>query len=184
MTLPQNRKAIPEAGIVCATGDTEFKSAALKCQSCAKCYHPTCAEMPLYYMVIYARSIIKFQCKQCTEQLVEPHWTDTAHLFRDCYINSINIENRHGLNDTDVPTEESRIESQTANTEETPNERAEEERSQSDDNEHETHQVEPSSREAIIATTEEPHNEERRQRLRKINTVCNFYKKRVVDMAW
>ena len=64
------------------------------------------------------------------------------------------------------------------NTEETPNERAEEERSQSDDNEHETHQVEPTSREAAIATTEAPQNEERRQWLRKINAVCNFYKKK------
>ena len=63
-------------------------------------------------MVKYARSTIKFQCKQCTEQLVEPHWTDTAHMFRDCYNNSINIENPHDLNDTDLPTEESRIESQ------------------------------------------------------------------------
>ena len=56
-------------------------------------------------------------------------------------------------------------------------ERAEEQRSQSNDNEHETHQLDPTSREATIATTEEPQNEERRQRLRKINTVCNFYKK-------
>ena len=77
-----------------------------------------------------------------------------------------------------MPTEESRIESQTVNTEETPIERVDEERSQSDDNEHETHQVEPTSREATIATTEEPQNEERRQRLRKINTVCNFYQKK------
>ena len=60
--------------------------------------------------------MIKFQCKQCTEQLVEPHWTDTAHLFSDCYNNGTNIENPHDLNDTDVPTEESRIESQTQNT--------------------------------------------------------------------
>ena len=116
-------------------------------------------------MVKYARSTIQFLCKQCTEQLVELHWTDTAHLFRDCYINRINIENRHDLNDTDVPTEESRTESQTVNTEETPNEHAEEERSQSDDNKHETHQVEPTSREAATATTEEPQNEECRQRL-------------------
>ena len=73
------------------------------------------------------------------------HWTiGRTSLDRhstpvqDCYIKSINIENRHDLNDTDVPTEESRIKSQTVNTEETPNERVEEERSQSDDNEHET----------------------------------------------
>ena len=82
--------------------------------------------MPLYYIIKYALSTIQFLCKHCTEPLVEPHWTETAHLFRDCYINSINIENRHDLNDTDVPTEESRIESQTVNTEETPNKRAEE----------------------------------------------------------
>ena len=93
------------------------------------------------------------------------------------------LENPHDLNDADVPTEESRIESQTVNTEETPNERAEEERSQSNDNEHETHQVEPTSREAIIATTEEPQNEERSQRLGKINTVCNFYKKSLLYTA-
>ena len=76
-----------------------------------------------------------------------------------------------------MKTEESRIESQTVNTKETLNERAEEERSQSDDIEHETHQVEPTSREATIATTEEPQNEERWQWLRKINTVCNLKKK-------
>ena len=82
-----------------------------------------------------------------------------------------------------MPTEESSIESQTVNTEETSNERAEEVTSQSDNNEHETHQVEPTSKEATIAITEEPQNEERRQGLRKINTVCNFYKKKLVDTA-
>ena len=82
-----------------------------------------------------------------------------------------------------MQTEESRIEYQTENTEETPNERAEEQRSQSNDNEHKTHQLDPTSREATIATTEEPQNEQRRQPLRKINTVCNFYKKSLVDMA-
>ena len=94
------------------------------------------------------------------------------------------MENPHDLNDTDVPTEESRIESQTENTEEMPNEPAEEQRSQSNDNEHETHQLHPTSRDATISTTEEPQNEERRQWLRKINTVRNFYKKRLVDTAW
>ena len=109
MTLTQNRKAIPQADIVCGTGNTDFKSPTLQCQNSTKCYHPTCAEMLLYYMVKYAQSIIKFQCKQCTEQLVEPHLIDTAPLFRDCYNNSINIENPHDLNDTDVPAEESKI---------------------------------------------------------------------------
>ena len=105
---------------------------------------------------------------------MEPHWTDTAHLFKDCYTNSINIENPHDLNDTDVPTEESRIEYQTENTEEISNEGAEEQRSQSNENEHETHQLDPTSREATKAETEEPENEQRRQQLRKVNTVCNF----------
>ena len=72
-----------------------------------------------------------------------------------------------------MQTDESRIESQTENTEEMPNERAEEQRSQSNDNEHETHQLDPTRMEATIATTEEPQNEQRRQRLRKINAVCN-----------
>ena len=43
-----------------------------------------------------------------------------------------------------------------------PNERAEKQRSQSNDNEHETYQLDPTSREATIATTEEPQNEQRR----------------------
>ena len=76
-----------------------------------------------------------------------------------------------------MPTEESRIESQTENTEEISNERAEQQRSQGNKNEHETHQLDPTSREATIAATEEPKNEQRRQLLKKINTVCNFYKK-------
>ena len=134
-------------------------------------------------MVKYARSAIKFQCKQCTEHFVEPHWTDTAHLFRDCYTNSINIKNPHELNDTDLLTEESRIESQTENTEEMSNERAEEQRSQSNENEHETHQLDKTSREAAIAATEESQNKQRRQLLRKILTVCNFYKKSLVNTA-
>ena len=32
------------------------------------CYHPTCANMSLYYMAKYEWSTIKFQYKQCTEQ--------------------------------------------------------------------------------------------------------------------
>ena len=46
----------------------------------------------------------------------------------DCYNNGANIENPHDLNDTDVPTEESRIKTQTQNTEETPSERVEEQK--------------------------------------------------------
>ena len=40
------------------------------------------------------------------------------------------------------------------------------------------HQLDPISREAPIAATEEPQNEQRRQLLRKINTVYNFYQKK------
>ena len=76
------------------------------------------------------------------------------HLIFLC----INIENPHVLNDTGVPTEQSRIESQTENTEEMLNEPAEKQRSQSNENEHETHQLDPTSREATIAATEEPRN--------------------------
>ena len=72
----------------------------------------------------------------CTEQLVEIHWTDTAHLFKDCFNNGTNIENRHDKNDTTVLTEKSTIESQTHNTEETPNEWAGEQRTHRNYNEH------------------------------------------------
>ena len=64
-----------------------------------------------------------------------------------------------------------------------PNEHAEEQRSQSNDNEHETHQLDPTSREATIATTEEPKNEQQRQWLRKIKSL-QFFKKSLVDTAW
>ena len=84
-----------------------------------------------------------------------------------------------------MSTEESIIESESHNTEDTPNERAEEQRTQSNDNEHETNQLDPTSREATIYSYNynEPHNEERRPRQRKINTVCNFYKENLVDTA-
>ena len=76
------------------------------------------------------------------------HWTiDRTSLDRyntpvQRFLQNVtNIENPYDLNDTDVPTEESRRESQTQNTEETAYERAEEQRTQSNDNEHETHQL-------------------------------------------
>ena len=83
-----------------------------------------------------------------------------------------------------MPTEENRIESPSQNNEETTNERAEKQRTQSNDRDHETHQLDPKRREAKIASTYKHQNEERRPRQRKINTVCNFYKKSLVDMAW
>ena len=173
LALPQNRKAILQTDIVCGTFYTEFKSQAQQCQSCTTCYHPTCAEIPLYYMVKYERSTIKFQCKQYTEQFVEPHWTDTAHRFRHYYNNGANMENPHDLNDTDVPTEESIIESQTQNTEETPNELAEEQRTQSNDNEHETHQLDPTSSEATMAI-----------QLMNLRTKARAKKKKINPCGW
>ena len=70
MTQPQNRKAILQAGIVCGTCDTEFKPPALQCQSCTKCYHPTCAEMPLYYKVKYAQLTFYAQSNSTVRVLV------------------------------------------------------------------------------------------------------------------
>ena len=39
------------------------KSPALQCKTCRISYHPTCAKMPLYYMVRYASSSVSFECK-------------------------------------------------------------------------------------------------------------------------
>ena len=136
--MAQNRRATPPSDAMCGTCNAEFKSPALQCQNCNIYYHPACAEMPLYYMVRYARSTIKFQCKQCTENSIGSHWADTAHLVRDCYANITYMESPHDQNDTDVPAEGSRTESHTQNKEETPNEQAEERRKQINENEHET----------------------------------------------
>ena len=61
--------------------------------------------MPLYYMVRYASSTVSFECKQCTEKSTESHWTDTVHLFKDCYPNITDVENRLDKNETDVRVE-------------------------------------------------------------------------------
>ena len=68
-------------------------------------YHPTCAKMPLYYMVKYASSSVSFACKQCTKKLSESHWTETVHLFKDCYANLTDIENPTDKNETDMRVE-------------------------------------------------------------------------------
>ena len=97
----------------------EFKSPALQCQTCTILYHltcatlwnimglgfGTCAKMPLYYMVRYASSSVSFVCKQCTEKSAESHWTETVHLFKDCYPNLNDIENPLDKNATDVRVE-------------------------------------------------------------------------------
>ena len=41
-------------------------------------------------------------CKLCTEKSAESHWTETVHLFKDCYPNLIDIENPLNKNETDV----------------------------------------------------------------------------------
>ena len=46
MTLPQNRKDIPQASIVCGIFNTEFKSPALQCQSCTVCYFSSPPSIP------------------------------------------------------------------------------------------------------------------------------------------
>ena len=92
----------PPNEILCGDCKAEFKSPALKCQTCKIYYHPICAKMPLYYMVRYASSSVSFVCKLCTEKLAESHWTETVHLFKDCYPNLIDVENPLDKNETDV----------------------------------------------------------------------------------
>ena len=58
----------PPNEILCGDCKAEFKSPALKYQTCKIYYHPICAEMPLYYMVRYASSSVSFVCKLCTEK--------------------------------------------------------------------------------------------------------------------
>ena len=95
----------PPNKILCGDCKGEFKLPALKCQTCKVYYHTICAKMPLYYMVRYASSSVSFVCKLCTEKSAESHWTETAHLFKDCYPNLIDIEIPLHKNDTDVRVE-------------------------------------------------------------------------------
>ena len=39
------------------------------------------------------------------EKSAESHWTETVHLFKDCYPNLIDIENHLDQNETDVRVE-------------------------------------------------------------------------------
>ena len=43
------------------------------------------------------------------EKSAESHWTETVHLFKDCYPNLIDIENPLDKNETDVRVETERI---------------------------------------------------------------------------
>ena len=99
------RRSPPPNEILCGDCKAEFKSPSLKCQTCKIYYHPIFTKMPLYYMVRYATntsSSVSFVCKLCTEKLAESHWTETVHLFKDCYPNLIDIENPLDKNETDV----------------------------------------------------------------------------------
>ena len=92
--MGQNRTATPPndavhisgriAHLRCAilhiSGRIEINSIAM--QKCNIFHHPTCAEMPLYYMVRYIQSSTAFGCKQRTGKLEESQWTDTAHLLK------------------------------------------------------------------------------------------------------
>ena len=56
-------------------------------------------------MVRQASSSLSFVCKQCKEKSAESHWTDTLHLFKDCYSGFADIENTPERNASDVPVE-------------------------------------------------------------------------------
>ena len=99
------RSSPPPNEILCGDCKAEFKSPAFKCQTCKIYYHPICAKIPLYYMVRYASSSVSFVCKLCTEKSAESHWTETVHLFNDCYPNLIDIENPLDKNKTDMRVE-------------------------------------------------------------------------------
>ena len=99
------RSSPPPNEILCGDCKAEFKSPALKCQTCKIYHHPICAKMPLYYKVRYTSSSVSFVCKLCTGKLAESHWTETVHLFKDCYPNLIDIENPLDKNETDVRVE-------------------------------------------------------------------------------
>ena len=99
------RSSTPPNEILCGDIQAKFKSPALQCQTCKVSYHQTCAKMPLYYMVRYASSSLSFVCKQCTEKPSESHWTETVHLFKDCYPNLTDIENPPDKNETDIRVE-------------------------------------------------------------------------------
>ena len=95
----------PKNEILCDNCQAKFKSPALQCQTCKISYHPTCAKMPLYYMVRYASSSVSFVCKKCTEKSAESHWTETVNLFKDCYPDLTDIENPPDKTETDMRVE-------------------------------------------------------------------------------
>ena len=99
------RSSTPPKETLCSDFQAEFKSPALLCKTCKISYHPTCAKMPLYYMVKYARSTVSFECKQYTEKWAESHWIDTVHLFKACYPNLTDVENPLDKNETDTLVE-------------------------------------------------------------------------------
>ena len=63
-------------------------------------------------MVRYKSSSMPFVCKKFTEKSAESHWTDTVHLFKECYHNLSDIENPLDKNKTDVRVATESISSQ------------------------------------------------------------------------
>ena len=94
------RSSTPPNEILCGDFQAKFKLPALQCKTCKISYHPTCAKMPLYYMVRYASSSVSFECKQCTEKSAESNWADTVHLIKACYPNLTDVENPLDKNET------------------------------------------------------------------------------------
>ena len=100
----------PANKILCSDFKAEFKSPALQCQTCKIYYLPICAKMPLYYMVrneTQACHLYANFARKNRQNLI--HWTETVHLFKDCYPNRIDIENPLDKNETDVRVEKESI---------------------------------------------------------------------------
>ena len=57
------RSSPPPNKILCGDCKAEFKSPALKCQTCKIYYYPICAEMPLHYMVRYTSSSMSLETR-------------------------------------------------------------------------------------------------------------------------
>ena len=106
------RSSTPLNEILCGNFQAGFKSPALQCKTCKIQYHPTCAKMPLYYMVRYTSLSVSFECKQYTEKSAGSNWTDTVHLFKACYPNLTDVENPLNKNETDVRVETESISQQ------------------------------------------------------------------------
>lgn len=176
--LRANRKGIPPNDTVCGACYAQLKSPALLCHKCNCYYHPTCAQMPLYYMVRYVRSHITFVCKKCMEDTTT--WTETAQLFMDCYPFFTPIESSLDKCGTEVQADDNLTKSPISNIEETSSENAEVQLILTDENEHQIVWQDSTSRETtedIKAETGEP-KQERTSLQTKMNKMSKFSIKR------